>query len=389
MKKILYLSFYYEPDLCAGSFRNTSLAKELAKASANIAEIHLFTTQPNRYNTFQIQAPEIEFFAKMRITRITIPKHKSGMMDQIFSFRKYYNEVMKRTKEEKYDLVFASSSRLFTAYLGYKVAKKKQALFYVDVRDIFYDTMNDVLKSSLLKKILLPFLKWIERKTFNYSTHINLISEGFCSYFIAYKKEFSYFTNGIDPIFLNMKENGKSNHDTNTSKTIVYAGNIGEGQGLHTIIPKAAAELPDHQFIIIGDGGAKLKLENEIKSRMIKNIELRTPVKQAELIHIYSKADFLFLHLNDYKAFEKVLPSKVFELAAFDKPIIAGVGGYAKDFIKKYVPNTILFSPSNHCEMIKNIRNYQYQNVIREKFINTFKRENINKEIVNSILKYL
>ena len=30
MKRITYLSFYFEPDLCAGSFRNTPLLKELS-----------------------------------------------------------------------------------------------------------------------------------------------------------------------------------------------------------------------------------------------------------------------------------------------------------------------------------------------------------------------
>ena len=202
MKKILYLTFYFEPDLCAGSFRNTSLAKELAKESTNIAEIHLFTTQPNRYSSFQLKAPENEIVENLRISRINIPKHQSGMKDQIISFRTYYSEVIKRTKAEKYDLVFASSSRLFTAYLGYKIAKKNKAPFYVDVRDIFYDTMKDILKNSFVKGLTLPILKMIEKMTFNYAIHVNLISEGFVSYFISYKKKYSCYTNGIDPIFL-------------------------------------------------------------------------------------------------------------------------------------------------------------------------------------------
>jgi len=389
MKKILYLTFYFEPDLCAGSFRNTPLAKELAKESENIAEIHLFTTQPNRYNSFRIKALENEVFENLKIYRIDVPEHHSGMKDQIFSFWTYYKEVIKRTKNEKYDIVFASSSRLFTAYLGYKTALKKKALLYIDVRDIFYDTMKDVLKTGLIKELTLPFLKRIEKMTFNYATHINLISEGFISYFDSYKKKYSYYTNGIDSIFLQAIENNQVRNSLNVTKTIVYAGNIGEGQGLHAIIPDAAAKLQDYRFIIIGDGGAKYKLEKELAKKNIKNVELRTPVKQDELINIYGKADFLFLHLNDYKAFERVLPSKIFELAVFDKPIIAGVGGYAKDFLIKNVPNVIIFSPSNSFEMIDKINNYKYRNMVRTDFINEFKRENINKEMAKSILEYL
>ena len=173
------------------------------------------------------------------------------------------------------------------------------------------------------------------------------------------------------------------------AKTIVYAGNVGEGQGLHTIIPDAAVALPNYKFIIIGDGGAKHILEKELANKNVKNVELKAPVKRDELINIYQEADYLFLHLNDYEAFEKVLPSKIFELAVFDKPIIAGVKGYVKDFLIKNVPNIILFSPSNSCEMVDKINNYKYQNIVRTEFINTFKRDNINKEMVKSILQYL
>lgn len=389
MKKILYLTFYFEPDLCAGSFRNTPLAKELAKESINAAEIHVFTTQPNRYSSFKVAAPQQETSGNLHVIRIDIPTHNSGMKDQIVSFKTFYKEVVKRTKAEKYDIVFASSSRLFTAYLGYKIAERDKALFYVDVRDIFYDTMKDVLKSNLIKTFILPFLKFVEKRTFNYATHINLISEGFIPYFVSYKKKYSYYTNGIDSIFLDAVGNNPSQDNIDKKKTIVYAGNIGEGQGLHTIIPEAASKLQDYRFIIIGDGGAKRKLEEALLSKDIKNVELRDPVKRDELITIYRKADFLFLHLNDYEAFEKVLPSKIFELAVFDKPIIAGVGGYAKDFLNKNVPNIILFSSSNPSEMVDKVNNYKYQSVSRFEFINKFKRENINKEMAKSILEYL
>src|SRR5690606_27861061 len=119
MKRILYLTFYFEPDLCAGSFRNTPLLKELSKQTLNSSEIDVITTLPNRYSTFQAQAKQVEKIDNYTINRIQIPFHRSGMRDQIFSFRKYYLEAQKMANKKQYDLVFASSSRLFTAYLGY------------------------------------------------------------------------------------------------------------------------------------------------------------------------------------------------------------------------------------------------------------------------------
>ena len=79
------------------------------------------------------------------------------MIDQVLSFSKVLLEVLKMNKDKKADLVFASSSRLFTAFLGYKLAKKSKAPLFLDVRDIFVDTMSDVLKPSVFKPIIIYF----------------------------------------------------------------------------------------------------------------------------------------------------------------------------------------------------------------------------------------
>ncbi|MGK9117727.1 glycosyltransferase family 4 protein [Olivibacter jilunii] len=388
MKRILYLTFYFEPDLCAGSFRNSPLVKELAKQLEGKAELDVVTTLPNRYSTFQAEAPAFENRGNYNIHRIVIPAHKSGMVDQIKSFKTYYFETKKLIKDKRYDLVVASSSRLFTAYLGYTIAKKQHIPLYLDIRDIFTDTMKDVLKNPLVKAGVLPPLNVLERKIFNYASHINLISGGFKSYFAKYSKPvYTTFPNGIDAEFLNLPD---SSLPVTDRKTIVYAGNIGEGQGLHKIIPFAAKKLGEQfRFLVIGDGGAKIKLAEELERLAISSVELLPPVNRKELLKIYQEADFLFIHLNDYEAFKKVLPSKVFELGAFDKPIIAGVAGYANEFIKENVPNRILFLPGDVDSMVQQLKNYQYKLERRTAFLNEFKREQVNQALAESIINYL
>jgi UDP-N-acetylglucosamine:LPS N-acetylglucosamine transferase len=388
MKRILYLSFYFEPDLCAGSFRNSPLAKELAKQVRGKAIIDVVTTLPNRYKTFNTSAPAFEEHDNMIINRIHIPTHKSGFTDQINSFKTYFFEVKKIIKDKKYDLVFASSSRLFTAYLGYTIAKKQNIPLYLDIRDIFTDTMKDVLKSIVLKAGVLPVLNVIEKKVFNYASHINLISGGFKSYFDKYNSSaFSSFSNGIDPEFMNLSATAAANKD---QYLITYAGNMGEGQGLHKIIPQAAKALGDkYKFLVIGDGGVKQKLVDGLAEAGVTNVELRGPVSRKELLAIYDQSDFLFLHLNDYEAFKKVLPSKIFELGAYDKPIIAGVAGFANQFIADNIPNRILFLPSDADDMVNQLKNYTYTTGFRQNFLQNFTRENINKKMAESILSYL
>ena len=396
MKRVVYLTFYYNPDLCAGSFRNSPLALELShQAKSKNVVIDLYTTMPNRYSTFEESAAEYEEFDNLRIHRITLPSHKSGMIDQALSFSRFYLHVIKLNKGKRADLVFASSSRLFTAFLGYKIAKKSKAILFLDIRDIFVDTMYDVLKSSVVKPIIVSFLKNIENRTFNYADHINLISEGFKEYFSKFEnKNFSYYSNGIDEEFLkndislNQITIANSLNQFKNTRLIIYAGNIGEGQGLDKIIPQAAQKLGNNfSFLIYGDGGGKKKLLKVIDDLNVKNVILKDPVSRFELKSIYNIADYLFLHLNDYPAFKKVLPSKIFELATYSKTIIAGVSGYSADFIKREVPNSYVFNPCDVLSLVGFLQNdKESSHSERESFKTKHSRSAINKQLAANIL---
>ena len=106
-----------------------------------------------------------------------------------------------------------------------------------------------------------------------------------------------------------------------------------------------------------------------------------------ELLKHYNDADILFLHLNEYKCFRKVLPSKIFEYATFNKPIIAGVDGYAKDFINSEINWAVTFPPCNSKECIKAIKNnlVDTSTIDNADFKRKYNREDIMKTFVDDI----
>ena len=145
----------------------------------------------------------------------------------------------------------------------------------------------------------------------------------------------------------------------------------------------------DYAFRIIGDGGTRHLLKKELKDLKVTNVELIDPVDRDCLLNYYKETDYLFLHLNDYDAFKKVLPSKIFEYAATGKPMIAGVGGYAKEFLERYVEGKLLFEPCNFKELSQALKNNKLSEepVNRKDFINKFARSSIMDEMAKSILQ--
>jgi len=383
---ILILTFYYPPDLSAGSFRAKAFAEALMNRVNRDDHIFIITTIPNRYHSYKFDVPETEENGNILIRRIQIPRHRSGMIDQIRSFITFYFKALKLSQLYKPDLIFATSSRLFTAYLGSRMAKKHKALLYIDIRDLFIDTIKSILP-GLKHKLVMPFLKNIEKMTFQRADKINLVSEGFRNYIeaIVPGKTLSFYTNGIDDVF--QRYLFEKQH-VYPYRLITYAGNMGEGQGLEKIVVSMAGYLGSKYLIrLIGDGGTKNKIVTLIEEENITNIELIDPVSRDKLLEYYRETDYLFLHLNNYEAFGKVLPSKIFEYIASGKTIIAGVSGYAKEFIMQNTRDAVIFDPCNLASFIEAFTQFKrVENYDREKFLKKYDRGSIMSDMVSDFL---
>lgn len=387
--KILILTFYYEPDLSAGSFRTTSLVTAMLDRLSSDAQIDVITTLPNRYSSFNSTALEYEVFPRLTLTRIALPPHNSGMLDQSKAFLTFAKNVLRMSKGKHYDLVFATSSRLMTAVLGAYISKRIKSRLYLDIRDIFVDTVRDVLRKNI-RWFIGPIFSLLEGWAIRSAVGVNLVSEGFLPYFNDRypNKKFSTFTNGIDDQFIKIQAKACV---ISSSKVlnVVYAGNMGEGQGLHLIIPALAIRFSDRlHFKLIGDGGRKQQLVSAVESMGCSNVEILEPVKRDELIKIYQGADVLFLHLNDYPAFRKVLPSKLFEYGALGKPIWAGVAGYAAEFVRENLTNAAVFAPCDLEDAMKSFENLEMVTRPREIFVRKFSRTNIMQKMAENVLLF-
>ena len=395
--RILLLSFYYMPDLCAGSFRASAMVTALLKALPPNVEIDVVTTLPNRYASYSNlaahQVSMIDTQAQYSIHRIALPKHESGMLDQAKAFCIFAKEALKISKLKKYDLIVATSSRLMTASLAAYIAKRTRTPLYLDIRDIFVDTVKDVITNKLL--FWLPLLlASVEKLTINQATRVNLVSDGFLPYFQNRypRQQYSCFTNGIDQDFMNVMpaKSTHKNRDKNGLLHILYAGNIGEGQGLHRIVPSLANALKNKvRFTIIGDGGRFQQLKAAIQSERCSNVDLMPPMNREQLIEAYLDADVLFLHVNNFPAFEKVLPSKIFEYAALGKPVLAGVAGYPAQFILNEIENAEVFTPCNVLDAVAALQRLDLHSRIRAEFLKKFSRTNIMNAMALDILSLL
>jgi len=267
--------------------------------------------------------------------------------------------------------------------LGFFISKIIGKKINVDIRDIFSDSLNALSEKSFLIKILSSVFQKIEKFIFKRVYSISYVSRGFeKDLSIKNSNQKLFFSpNGIDEIFIEFFNKNKEQkpHQGNLFN-ILYVGNIGHGQGLHLIVPQLADYFKNKvNFTIVGDGNAIKILNDKINFYQSNNIKIKKPIDRSELLKYYENSDILFLHLGQEDVFKKVLPSKIFEYAVFDKPILAGVSGNAKEFINKELSNSFVFDPADlelaKIEVQKIINDISYDK--RYSFVKKYNRETL------------
>lgn len=386
--RILLLTFYYPPDLSAGSFRAKALTRALLEECSDL-QVDVLTAEPSRYGSYAPQAQSEEQHDRLAIKRIPLPKHRSGALGQAWLFVCFAWQAMRQTRGQDYDLVLATSSRLMTAVLGTYLAWRLRAKLYLDIRDIFVETLDELLRSPMLRP-LIGLFALVEGWAFRRADRINLVSPGFLPYFQARYpgKRFSLCPNGVDLEF----EEAVTSRPVADSRPlqVLYAGNIGDGQGLQHLVPELALLLAGKACIrVVGDGGRRQALCDELTRLGVDNVQLLSPVKRKVLRKLYEEADILLLHLNDWRAFRRVLPSKLFEYAASGKPILAGVAGYPADFIGAEVANAAVFRPCAAEEAVAALSRLKLEPVCRKAFVARFARQRIMRELARDIMVLL
>ena len=93
--KFCFFTFYYPPDLSAGSFRTKALVENLIAQMNSNDSLVVITTSPNRYRSYEVKAETLKIKRNLKIYRISLPKHTGSMISQAFAFSIYSFQAIK------------------------------------------------------------------------------------------------------------------------------------------------------------------------------------------------------------------------------------------------------------------------------------------------------
>lgn len=255
--------------------------------------------------------------------------------------------VSKKFDDEKPDVIYASSVHPLTWLAGYKIAKRYNAKFIAETRDLWPETlvaMNKISRNSLPAKILYKLEKFI----YNKADKLIFTMPGGKDYVESIGLDTSkvrYINNGID-----LEEYNKNKItytfedkelDDNSVFKILFTGAIGKANALYRIVDVAKIfidkDIKDIKFYIFGDGTEKEKLVKYISENNITNVIFKGKVDKKYIPNILSKGNlniFCLEHLPNLFKYG-LSPNKMFDYFASGHPIVSNVEcGY--DMLEKY-----------------------------------------------------
>lgn len=106
---------------------------------------------------------------------------------------------------------------------------------------------------------------------------------------------------------------------------------------LETILDAAELlrEHADIVFLLVGDGAERERLWHEKEQRRLSNVIMLAQQPKERMPALWAASDVSLVLLRKSELFKTVIPSKIFESMAMQRPILLGVDGEARQIVEQ------------------------------------------------------
>jgi glycosyltransferase involved in cell wall biosynthesis len=234
------------------------------------------------------------------------------------------------------DVVVATSPPIFSAAAGLAVARARGLPFVYDVRDLWPDAIFAL--GQMRAPAVRRGLRWLERTLYRGSATVIPVSEAFVPVIrergggvvrvIPNGADLSSFVPGPADAGLRRELGWDDRY------VVLYAGTLGMAHGLMRVVEAAErSQRTDILYVLIGEGADRPALEQAARDRRLDNLQILPLQPRSRMPTLYRSADACLVSLRPLPLFQGFIPSKIFEIMACGRPILAAVSGQALDLI--------------------------------------------------------
>jgi glycosyltransferase involved in cell wall biosynthesis len=356
--KILFLSDNFPPEVNAPANRTYEHCVEWVKKGA---EVTVITCTPNfpqgkvyaGYKNKIFQKTEMDGIRVIRVWSYISPN--KGIAKRTLDYLSYAFMAFVASLFIKTDLIVATSPQFFTAVSGYLASILKRKKWVMEVRDLWPESIRAV--NAMKDGFYFRWLEGLELFLYRKALRIVVVTDAFKDNIASRgipEEKIDVVKNGVrlDLFKPQVANKGLIEKYRLDGKFVVgYIGTHGMAHSLDFIL-RAAKDAPAMvHFLFIGDGAEKARLIELHAQLKLSNVTMIDAVPKQNITSYISMTDVALVPLKKSDTFKTVIPSKIFENAAMQKPILLGVEGESKEIIEAYGAGAC-FEPENKVDFI-------------------------------------
>jgi glycosyltransferase involved in cell wall biosynthesis len=403
MIKILFITDNFPPEVNAPATRSYEHIKEWIKDRD--IEVSVLTCFPNFphgkvYDGYQNKLYQKEQIDGIEVIRVWsyITKNK-GFVKRTLDYVSFGVSSFVAGLFCKYDIIIATSPQFFTTWSAYGLSKIKRKPWIFELRDLWPESIKTV--GAMNDGKMIRFLEKIELGLYKDATKVISVTNSFKSNLISRginADKIEVITNGSNlELFYPKEKDQELIKSLNLADKFVvgYIGTHGMAHSLDFIVRSISKiENKDIHFLFVGDGAMKEDIVKIAKELNLSNITFLDPIKKEEVPRYLSICDVSLAPLKKSDTFKTVIPSKIFEASAMQKPTLLGVEGESKQIIETYNAG-VCFEPENERDFIdklyllKDKKNYQKYQQGCDRLAKDFDRKKLANHMLEIIKKSL
>ena len=358
--RILFLTDNFPPEVNAPASRTYEHCIECVRRGVEVTVITCVPNFPQGkvFDNYKNKWRQKETMDGIRVIRVwSYISANEGFGKRILDYVSFGVTSFLHGLFVKTDLIVATSPQFFTAVSGRWLSLCKRKPWVMEVRDLWPESIKAVsaMKSD---NMIFSYLEWVEKRLYKSAKKIIVVTDAFRDKIASRgidKNKISVVKNGVlMEKFKPVEKNRQLLSQLGLEGKFIfgYLGTHGMAHKLDFIV-ECAAKITDEDihFLFIGNGAQKENVRNLAVQLRVKNCTFLDSVPKNEIADYISITDVALVNLMKSETFQTVIPSKIFENASMQKPILLGVEGESKSIIEQYDAG-ICFEPENEAAFL-------------------------------------
>jgi len=361
--KILFITDNFTPEVNAPATRTYEHVKEWIKEKD--VEVTVITCFPNFphgkvYDGYKNKLYQKEYIDGIEVIRVwSYITSNSGFIKRVLDYISFGVMAFFVGLFQKHDLIIATSPQFFTTWAAWGISKIKRKPWIFELRDLWPESIKTV--GAMKQGKVIDALEKIELGLYKSSNKVIAVTDAFKTNLISRgidTDKIAVVTNGSNMELFYSREKDQELLESLGLKDKFIIGYIGTHGMAHSLdfIVKSISKVSDDSihFLFIGDGAMKQTVVKIAEELAIKNISFLKPIKKEDVPKYLNICDVSLAPLKKEDNFKSVIPSKIFEASAMQKPTLLGVEGQAQEIIEKYDAG-LCFEPENEEDFLEKL----------------------------------